>query len=85
MFKSVVMVADISGFSKLTEFLQKRGAESSEILSFAINRYLELLVKYINRSGGDIFKYAGGISTIYIHKMRLLPFGHLLQYKMIMQ
>jgi hypothetical protein len=37
--KSVVMFADISGFTNLTETLSKRGPEGAEIIAFAINRY----------------------------------------------
>jgi len=58
-FKTVVMFADISGFTNLSETLQKRGNEGSELLAFVLNRYMELLIKSIGRSGGDIFKFAG--------------------------
>ena len=58
-FNSVVMFADISGFTNLTEKLSKRGAEGAELIAFALNRYMELLVNVIGRSGGDIFKFAG--------------------------
>lgn len=58
-FKTVVMFADISGFTNLSEQLQKRGNEGSELLAFVLNRYMELLIKSIGRSGGDIFKFAG--------------------------
>lgn len=54
------MFADISGFTNLTETLSKIGAEGAEIIAFAINRYMELLVKSIGKCGGDIFKFAGG-------------------------
>lgn len=53
------MFADISGFTNLTEQLSKKGPEGSEIIAFAINRYMELMVKEIGKSGGDIFKFAG--------------------------
>ena len=55
----MVMFADISGFTNLTEQLHKLGHEGCELTAFAINRYMELLVKAISRSGGDIFKFAG--------------------------
>ena len=54
------MFADISGFTNLTETLSKIGPEGAEKIAFAINRYMELLVKNIGRCGGDIFKFAGG-------------------------
>lgn len=53
------MFADISGFTNLTESLSKFGPEGAEMIAFAINRYMELMVKEIGRSGGDIFKFAG--------------------------
>lgn len=58
-FSSVVMFADISGFTNLSEKLSKKGTEGAELLAFALTRYMELLVKYIGKSGGDIFKFAG--------------------------
>ena len=54
------MFADISGFTNLTEQLAKMGPEGSELIAFALNRYMESLVAAISRSGGDIFKFAGG-------------------------
>ena len=56
---SVVMFADISGFTNLSEKLSQKGAEGAELLAFALTRYMEFLVKAIGRSGGDIFKFAG--------------------------
>ena len=53
------MFADISGFTNLTETLSRKGPEGAEIIAFAINRYMELMVKEIGKSGGDIFKFAG--------------------------
>jgi adenylate cyclase 10 len=54
------MFADIAGFTNLTEQLSKIGAEGAEKIAFAINRYMELLIKNIGKCGGDIFKFAGG-------------------------
>lgn len=59
--KSVVMFTDISGFTNLTEKLSSLGPEGAELTAFVVNRYMELLVKVISKSGGDIFKFAGGI------------------------
>jgi hypothetical protein len=57
------MFADISGFTNLTESLSKLGHEGAEIIAFALNRYTELLVSAIGRSGGDVFKFAGGLRS----------------------
>ncbi|CAD8189376.1 unnamed protein product [Paramecium octaurelia] len=58
-FQSVVMFTDVSGFTNLTESLSKLGNEGPELTAFVINRYMELLVKAISQSGGDILKFAG--------------------------
>jgi adenylate cyclase 10 len=63
------MFADISGFTNLTEKLSKMGPEGAEKIAFAINRYMELLVSAVGRSGGDIFKFAGGISRFFQKKL----------------
>ena len=55
------MFTDISGFTNLTEHLSKQGPLGAEKMAFAINSYMEKLVTFISRSGGDIFKFAGGI------------------------
>lgn len=41
-----------------------RGPEGAEIIAFAINSYMELMVKEIGKSGGDIFKFAGDAMII---------------------
>lgn len=58
-FSTVVMFADISGFTNLSEKLSLKGTEGAELLAFALTRYMEFLVKAIGRSGGDVFKFAG--------------------------
>lgn len=56
---SVVMFADISGFTSVSEKLSRLGPEGAEVVAFIINRYMELLAKAISKSGGDIFKFVG--------------------------
>jgi len=53
------MFSDVSGFTNLSEKLAARGKEGQELLGSVLNRYMELLVKAIGKSGGDIFKFAG--------------------------
>ena len=59
MISTVVMFANISGFENLTDAVSKMGNEGAEIIAKSVNHYMELLVKSISRSGGDIFKFAG--------------------------
>ena len=58
-FHSVVLFADISGFTRLSERLTAVGALGLEALSSAINAYFTLLIKIINSSGAEIVKFAG--------------------------
>jgi len=56
---AVVMFADISGFTSISESCAKMGARGCEELVFCINRYMEGLSKSITKHGGDIIKFVG--------------------------
>jgi len=58
-FTTVAMFADVSGFTKLSEYLAKAGAGGAEKLAFYLNRYLEQLANKARKEGGDVFKFAG--------------------------
>lgn len=55
----VLLFADISGFTALTERLAKQGAEGAERLTKLLNTYFGELVALITESGGDVLKFAG--------------------------
>lgn len=57
--ETVVMFADISGFTNLSESCAKNGLQGNEDLAFCINRYMEGMVRYLNQYGGDIIKFVG--------------------------
>ena len=57
--ETVVVFADISGFTNLSEACAKKGVRGNEELAFAINRYIEGMVKNLNKYGGDIIKFVG--------------------------
>lgn len=56
---TVVVFADISGFTVLSETCAKRGARGNEELAFCINRYMEGMVTNLDMYGGDIIKFVG--------------------------
>jgi class 3 adenylate cyclase len=56
---SVVLFADIGGFSLLGERMAAKGKPGCEELGFYLNRYFEQLVKFTFRSGGDVVKFVG--------------------------
>lgn len=55
----VVLFADISGFTALTERLAIRGPAGVEELTHLLNSYLGQLIDLISLYGGDIVKFAG--------------------------
>ncbi|KAA0162236.1 hypothetical protein FNF28_04791 [Cafeteria roenbergensis] len=56
---TVVMFADVSGFTKLSEAMARHGPEGAEYLTRHLNSYFSQMVKSIASEGGDIFKFAG--------------------------
>ena len=53
---SVSMLADISGFTRLSERYCDRGAEGVEMLSTTLNRFFTRLIDEVEACGGDIMK-----------------------------
>lgn len=56
---AVVMFADISGFTRLTEQLAALGPSGAEDLSRILNAYFGQLVSLVTGYGGDVIKFAG--------------------------
>jgi hypothetical protein len=59
-FAAVVM-ADVSGYSKLSAELAERGPKGAELLSQAMKGYLDQIIDIILMHGGDIVKFAGNL------------------------
>lgn len=57
--ETVVMFADISGFTNLSEACARKGVQGNEELALSINRYMDGMVTYLNQYGGDIIKFVG--------------------------
>ncbi len=57
--ETVVIFADISGFTNLSEACIKKGDTGNEELAFCINRYMEGMVRNLDMYGGDIIKFVG--------------------------
>lgn len=55
----MVLFADISGFTAVSEACSGMGIRGNEELSFVINRYMEGMVKNLSKFGGDIIKFVG--------------------------
>ena len=57
--ETVVLFADISGFTMISESCARMGVRGNEELAFCINRYMEGMVKALGKYGGDIIKFVG--------------------------
>ena len=57
--ETVVLFADISGFTNISEACASMGIRGNEELAFCINRYMEGMVKNLVKFGGDIIKFVG--------------------------
>ena len=62
-FDGIVLCADISGFTTMSEKLTSSGKEGSEEISKIINSFFKPLVKIIDKNGGDIFFFGGDAIT----------------------
>ena len=58
-FQAIVMFADISGFTALTETMTRDNPEGADALVEILDDYLGRLIDIIILWGGDIVKFAG--------------------------
>ena len=58
-FPAIVMLADISGFTSLSERLAEKGPAGVETLAGILNDYFGRLIDIIYEYGGDVVKFAG--------------------------
>src|SRR5215211_8677602 len=58
-FLAVVLFADISGFTALTERLAEKGATGVETLARIMNDYFGQLIDVVYEHGGDVVKFGG--------------------------
>ena len=56
---TIVLISDISGFTKVSEACTNQGIRGNEELAFVINRYMEGMVRNIRKYGGDVIKIFG--------------------------
>src|SRR6186713_2049888 len=58
-FRAVVLFADISGFTAITERMAAQGPEGVETISQILNDYFSRMMETIQAYGGDVVKFAG--------------------------
>jgi class 3 adenylate cyclase/tetratricopeptide (TPR) repeat protein len=57
--QAVLLFADISGFTTLTESLAERGMTGVEAVAHLLNEYFGQLIEILDEYGGDVVKFAG--------------------------
>jgi class 3 adenylate cyclase len=58
-FTAVLLMADISGFTALSEQLAEQGSGGAEQLTAVLNHYFGQFIEIITAHGGDVVKFAG--------------------------
>lgn len=58
-FRGVILLLDITGFTKLTEHLDSGGPDGAERLSNVLNHYFSLVINTVAGHGGLIAKFLG--------------------------
>jgi len=53
---AVVALADVSGYSLLTNHLRTRGNQGAEMLTNLLNPYFHFVIDIIEKSGGDVVR-----------------------------
>ena len=57
--QAAIMIADVKGFTRLTEILSKKGTAGVELLTNCMNNYFTRVIDLINSYDGDVIKFAG--------------------------
>jgi len=58
-FDAAILMADIAGFTVLSESLSKPGKKGAEELTEIINRYFSSLLGTLFKYGGDLYRFSG--------------------------
>ncbi len=58
-FPAAVLIADLSGFTALTEHLTQHSPAGAEALTSILDLYFGHLVRVVSNHGGDVVKFAG--------------------------
>jgi class 3 adenylate cyclase len=62
---AVIVMADVSGYSRLTSVMSERGKTGFELLTKTMKDYLDNIVDIVMAHNGDIIKFAGDAVLFY--------------------
>ena len=63
--EGTMLFADLSGFTKLSEKLQRRGSEGAELLVTTVNGVFDSLLRLAYDNGGSLIKFGGDALLIF--------------------
>ena len=58
-FQAAVLLADIRGFTRMTELMASRGPDGVEMFTDAMNRYFGAMIDCVAEHGGEVVSFAG--------------------------
>eukprot|EP00798_Chlamydomonas_sp_ICE-L_P028242 gene28242-31345_t len=68
------MIADVKGFTKLTEILSKKGTAGVELLTNCMNNYFTKVICMISAYKGDVVKFAGDSMIVFAGDSMIVVF-----------
>lgn len=76
-FDGVLLFADVSGFTTLTEKYTQSSGKGTDALTVTLNAYIGKIVQNILQLGGDILKFAGDaiLAVWKVTERKYLPFA----------
>lgn len=63
-FEGVILFADISGFTNLTERMNRKGDEGPEEITRVVNLYFHRTIATVEKHGGDVIGFGGDSMTV---------------------
>jgi class 3 adenylate cyclase len=76
----IMVITDLSGFTKLTEAQSKLGDAGTELLTSFVNAYFSLFIKLTEAYGGDCIKFAGDALLCFVSFNFIVIFPRLFDF-----
>lgn len=71
--EGIVLFADVSGFTPMSEALSVLGAEGAEYINLILNQYFETMIAIIHSYNGEVMKFGGDAILCYFSGIKTLP------------
>ena len=71
--QAVVLLVDISGFTRLSDKFQGLGQEGIDSLTSTINRMFSTIIEHVEEWNGDVIKFAGTLGSVACQMRAITP------------